>query len=186
VTVVGIVAENNGPVRLEILGPSNNDLRTVERIPAYMQEHARETTWTGGSFVITPRARYNPRLALVGDLRAAFIAAFATFGYRYAFNPRLTPVRQQILHPEAQIIDGWSWSIAANQTENARYLVLLAEPFPAVIAKLGSIDVLLPWLSSPLHFYDVLATTYIPNGSLQGSGECFAWPTTLEMMLDLQ
>jgi hypothetical protein len=41
-----------------------------------VQDHARENTWTGGGLVITPQARYNPRLALVGDLRAAFIVAF--------------------------------------------------------------------------------------------------------------
>ena len=142
--------------------------------------------WTGGGLGITVLDGYNPRLALVGDLKAAFLAAFATFGYRYACDPRLKPVRQQILHPDQQIIDGWSWSITANQPDNARYLVVLIEPLSAVLVKLDMVDVLLPWLDSPLNFYVELATTYIPHGPLQGSGEYFAWPTTLEMMLDMR
>jgi hypothetical protein len=149
-----------------------------------VQDHARENTWTGGGLVITPQARYNPRLALVSDLRAAFIVAFAAFGYRYAFDSRLTLVRQQILHPDEEVIDGWG--VAADQTWNGRHLVLLTEPIPAVLVKLGRIDVLLPWLSSPLNFYDVLAMTYRPNGPLRVSGQEVEWPTTLEMVLDFQ
>jgi hypothetical protein len=164
---------------------TSNDLRAVERIPAYyVQDHARENTWTGGDLVITTKARYNPWLALVSDLRAAFIVAFAAFGYRYAFNPRLALVRQQIRPPLEQVIDGWS--VAVDQTWNGRHLLLLTKPIPAVLVKLGRIDVLLPWLNSPLNFYKVLATTYRPNGPLRVSGQEVEWPTTLEMVLDLQ
>ena len=184
---IRVVAESNSPVRLEILGKANNDLRAggaVERISAYVQEHARENTWTGGDLVITTsKASYNPRLALIGDLRAAFLVAFAAFGYRYAFDQRLTLVRQQILAPDAQLIDGWG--VTLTQTEDDQSLLLLTEPIPAVMVKLGRIAVLLPWLDSPLNFYDVLATTHRPNGPLQGSGQEVKWPTTLEMVLDL-
>jgi hypothetical protein len=102
----------------------------------------------------------------------------------YAFDPRLTLVRQQILHPDEQVIDGLS--ITVEQAGNDRYLVLLTEPIPAVLVKFGRSDVLLPWLSSPLNFYDELATTYRPNGPLWVSGQEVEWPTTLEMVLDLQ
>jgi hypothetical protein len=180
---IQIVSESNGPVKLAVLGGSNN-LRVVERVRAYLEEHARESMWTGGGLGITSVEWYNPRLALVGDLKAAFIAAFAAFGYRYAFDPLLELVRQQILHPDEQVIDGWS--IAVNQTGNDRYLALLTEPLSAVIVKLGRMDVLLPWLSSPRNFYDELATTYIPNRPLQWSGEYYAWPTTLKMECDIQ
>jgi hypothetical protein len=165
-------------------GGANNNLRAVERIAGYVQEHGRENTWTGGDLVITSQARYDPRLALIGDLRAAFLVAFAAFGYRYALDQRLRPVRQQILNPDAKLIDGWG--VTLTQPEDDQSLLLLTEPIPAVLVKLGRIAVLLPWLDSPLNFYDVLATTYRPNGPLQGSGQEVEWPTTLEMVLDLQ
>jgi len=123
--------------------------------PPYMQEHARENMWTGGDLVMTTQARYNPRLALVGALRAACMVACAALGYRSALDPRLTSVRHYILPPDAQVIDGWS--VAGNQTEDDRSLLLLTEPLPAMLVKLGSIAVLFPWLSSPLNFYDVWA-----------------------------
>jgi hypothetical protein len=181
---IALVRERNSPVRrLEILGGSN-DLQEVARAYEYMQEHGRETTWTGGPFVATPRAQYDEQLLRASELRAAFLVAFAAFGYRYAFNPRLALVRQQIRTPLTQVIDGWS--VAINQTWDGWHLVLLTEPIPAVLVKLGRSDVLLPWLSSPLNFYDALATIYRPNGPLRVSGEEVEWPTTLVMVLDSQ
>ena len=176
-----LVAESNGPVRLEILGGSN-DPRVVERVQAYMEEHTRENSWTGGALGIASRRLCDPRLASIGDLKAAFIAAFAAFGYRYACNPRLDQVRQQIRNPAEQVID--MWSIAIDHTGIGRYLLLFTEPLPGVVVSLGRSCVLLPWLDSPVNFYTALATAYRPNEQPQVTGHLIKWPTTLEMVLD--
>ena len=47
---IRVVAESNGPVRLEIFGGLRDVISgAVECILAYVQEHARENTWTGGA-----------------------------------------------------------------------------------------------------------------------------------------
>jgi hypothetical protein len=180
---VRVVSERNSPVKVEILERWNAP-RKVERIRAYGEEHVRGGTWTGGELHVESVGRYDPRLALVGDLKAAFIAAFATFGYRYAFNTRLALVRQQIRTPHAQVLDGW---IAAfHLTETDRCLALMPEPISTVMVRLGWVDVLLPWLGSPLNFYDAVAALCQAHGPREVIGERIEWPTTLMMELDFQ
>ena len=169
------------PVRVEILGRWN-DPRKVERVRAYGEEHARGDAWTGGRLRMTAPG-YDPQLALAGDLKAAFLAAFAALGYRYAFDPRLVLVRQQILNPLKELIGGW---FPLHQTATDRCLVLIPEPLPSVMVRLGWVDVLLPWLNSPLNFYDALAALYQTHGPQEVIGESMPWPTTLEMKLDIE
>ena len=179
---VQVSREINSPVDFKILG---NDPGVLKRVSAYLADLARENAGTGEvlQIIATAPKRYTVRLAMIGDLKTAFIVAFAAFGYRYALDPRLVPVRLQILNPHVQVIDGWS--IDLDQTRNECYLLLLTEPLPGLVVKFGRVHVLLPWLSSPENFYSELATTYRPNEQPQLSGQYFSrWPTTLEMALD--
>jgi hypothetical protein len=178
---IRVFRDANATVRLEILEYLNNP-RVIERVSAYAESLARDGTGEGEELHITSRARYHGRLAMVGDLKAAFLIAFAAFGYRYAFDPRLDLVRQQILNPRDHVIDGWT--IALNQSGDTRYLLLITELLPGVVVKLDRVGILLPWLNSTTNFYSDLATRYKPNEAMQLSGKSIAWPTRLEMALD--
>ncbi len=52
----------------------------------------------------TTRGRVRPFGARVSLLRAAYLAAFAKFGYSYALRPELESVRQQITQNKTLII----------------------------------------------------------------------------------
>jgi hypothetical protein len=45
---------------------------------------------------LTAKIKVNWRGAVIGDLKSAFLAAFAVFGYRFAVHPRLNDMREQI------------------------------------------------------------------------------------------
>jgi len=162
--------------------PGRNDPHVAKRTIAHFESLVRDGNWKGEEFSITARERYHSRLAMVGDLKAAFLIAFAAFGYRYAFDPRLDLVRQQILNPRDHVIDGWT--IALNQSGDTRYLLLITELLPGVVVKLDRVGILLPWLNSTRDFYSDLATRYKPNEAMQLNGKSIAWPTRLEMALD--
>ncbi|MDO9309079.1 MAG: HNH endonuclease [Deltaproteobacteria bacterium] len=178
---VQVLCEEDGTVNFLILGDSNNPC-TVERTSAYMERLARDREGDGEVLHVVSRARYHGRMAQVGDLKTAFLAAFAAFGYRYALDPRLELVRSQILHPCEHIIDGWS--VALNLPEDRQYMLMITESVTGVVVKLDKVGVILPWLESRSDFYGELARTYSPNERLQLNGKIVTWPTRLEMALD--
>ena len=171
----------DGTVNLEVLKHSSNP-RIIEYVGTYLESLVRDSAGDGEEFHITSRALYQSRLAMIGDLKSAFLVAFAAFGYRYAFDPRIALVRQQLLNPRERVIDGWT--IALNQYENTRYLLLITESLPGVVVKVDKMGILLPWLNSPGNFYSELAAVYRPKERIKLSGKSVAWPTWFEMALD--
>ena len=175
----------NGVVTLKIREPVNSKdprVQVIERSKTYAERLVRDNAGEGEAFQIEPWKSYDNRLAMVGDLKAAFIVAFAAFGYRYAFDPRLEPVRLQIFNPKAQIIEGWSST--SDPTGNEPYLAQLREPIPSILVNFGVDKIILPWLCSPENFYNAWTATIRPNEQLHLSGWLAAWPTTLRMALD--
>ena len=72
------------------------------------------------------------RDAQIGDLKLAYLAAFALFGYQYALHPRLDPIREQIRNPEEQIVED-AWWIAPPALAEDPTLILIRDPFPDVL-----------------------------------------------------
>jgi hypothetical protein len=64
---------------------------------AWVQEMETQLPSGGKLSIGTVAPRYPRRLAEVGWLRAAYLIAFAAFGYRYAFSAALEQVRAQLL-----------------------------------------------------------------------------------------
>jgi hypothetical protein len=118
------------------------------------------------------------RDALVGDLKSAYLAAFALLGYTFALHPRLDAIREQIQHPELDIIQG-AWWIAPPELRVDPMVVVVRDPFPCVLVRMRSAVVLLPWPTSPPDFYDRLRE-HFAVGVVPFSGTEHAWPTRLE------
>lgn len=130
------------------------------------------------------RIRFKWRDAQIGDLKSAYLAAFALFGYLFGLHPRLDPIREQIRHPEQEIIQG-AWWIAPPELAGDPMLVLIREPFPGVLVRMRSALVALPWPTSPPDFYARLRA-HFAGGMATFSGTEYTWPTRLEMILDLR
>ena len=61
-------------------------------------------------FKIHARLGFEWQHASIGDLKSAYIAAFAKFGYLYAFDRILDLVRERInSHPDTDLIQGACW-----------------------------------------------------------------------------
>jgi hypothetical protein len=172
--------DKHGTRNLEVLGGAN-DPKAVERTIKHLNDLTETKTWDGQEFHITSHASYNQRLALVADLKAAFMVAFAALGYRYAFDGRLRCVREQILKPEDPLIDGWNTHLDSAHSE---FLLLVVESIPGLIVTMGKSSVILPWVSGPDNLYKDLASRYRRGEKIEIRGQPLCWPTSLEMAFD--
>jgi hypothetical protein len=166
--------------RFEILGGTNNPAR-VEAAGHYMSCLVERGDATGETFTVSSGSSYDPRLAKVADLKAAFLAAFAALGYRYAFSSALASVRQQIQRPEEVILHD-PWTVAVG-SEDEFLMVLAAEP-ECLVVKLRDSGVLLPWLTSPEGFLDEVKARSARDGLIQVTGSPIEWPKGLHLVLD--
>lgn len=174
-----IALENGGQPVVE-LRPGNNNPAALQRLNQRMTEMGG----LGGDLQITARARYHVRLAKVGELRSAFLAAFALLGYNYAFHPYLDPVRQQIMQHDEKIINGWTLEVTTNPPRNV--IALVRDP-QALVVQIGARGVLLPVPGGPSDLYEQLAARYTQGEFANFRGvRRLGWPASLEMRLDFQ
>jgi hypothetical protein len=122
-------------------------------------------------------------MAKVGDLRTAYLIAFAQFGYSYALNSRLDKVRTLIQNPTASNLD-YFWFSLGWDAEEANVFMLARTPFPMLFVRLGRRAVLLPWLNGPEHFYEAVEEHRRNQTRLQMSGDIFEWPSRMVLDLD--
>jgi hypothetical protein len=196
----GRPGEFEGPVQISIEGVTLNASMTMEgrnlRIEVH-EGHNHPATFTehltrlnakkpeGDPAVeiqMRARIKFGWHPALVGDMRAAFLASFAKFGYRYAFHPRLNVVREQILDPATELITG-AWRIAGSELTDDPMLMVMTGSFPAVLVRLRSAMVALPWMNGPDDFYQAVRELFA-GGTATISMDVLEWPTTLELLYD--
>lgn len=146
----------------------------------YLQQTGKSD---GQEFTITFKQKYHDKFSKIGDLKTAFIICFALFGYRFVLNKRLSPVREQTINYTKDIIDGY-WLPPNPKIVQQRFICLTKKPITAIIVKLDSSMVILPWVKGPNNFYKHLKENYIKEGSVEFEGRLFSWPLTLGMKLD--
>lgn len=199
--VAGRGGRFEGPVTLSINGVSTNAYFRIEGGRALLT--VRETsnspqgfrdqvdavkvgtaTNPGGGVVMNVDARLPLKFqrSLVGNLRSAFLAAFAQFGYRYAFHPRLSGVREQVIRPDEQTIEG-AWWIADPQLSEDPMMMVQTAPFSAVLVRLGSALVVLPWVTGPDDVY-AAARAHFAVKPAPATVDVLEWPQSLIMLLD--
>jgi hypothetical protein len=122
---------------------------------------------------------YDDRKALLGDLKAAYLAAFAVFGYHWAFHPRVHIVRQQLWEPDIECITQ-AW---LPNHEGRTGIALMKQPVSCLVVSLRDYEVILPWITGPDDIYAALATAST-EGPFTATVEHFDWPTRPEMMID--
>lgn len=166
------------------LTPAGNNPTAMTRWESQMKRYVDENTWNGQQFNITPvHNRFHQWLSKVGDLRIAYLLAFAAFGYRYAFNKRLDPIRDQLDNPEERKLD-WFWTFSGWRPQQKRVLAIATKPVELLFICLGSSIVLLPWLDGPLDPYKELASKCRKDQRIAFSGKEVPWPDRLRLELD--
>lgn len=168
-------------VTFYVIGKSNPP-NISENIKGFINKANQGNKSCFQSIKITPKQRFNLWYSKVGDLRTAFLVCFALFGYKYAYDKRLEPVRNQIINYKEKLIEGF-WSQSDANSESKPNLYIIDKPFPALLVNLSDISILLPWLESPENFYKFLIQKKT-IGQIQLTGGRLPWPQTLELNLD--
>lgn len=185
-TVVGLDRHLNITVRREgnnitVLGLPKNNPPDLQRSWEESLEKAHEDgSWGDYHFqVLLPGV--NLGRARIGDLKAAYLIAFAALGYKYILRATLDRVRRQILEPERPILTNFHGT--RRQADPAeRHLVITEQPVRSLYVQMGRKVVFFPTPEDDETFYDDLPDRIAAGVNF--SGQELAWPLEMEMALD--
>ena len=123
----------------------------------------------------------NPRRAAVARLKAAYLGAFAAFGYRYILGDGLQIVRKQIAEPDEKLFPAFEGTLPLPHPSGL-HLYAVAPPSAALIVQLDDIAVFLPLPAGDMGFYDALPGRF-GGGQVTVRMREYLWPTTPEAAL---
>ncbi|MEU9454847.1 hypothetical protein [Streptomyces sp. NPDC048277] len=136
--------------------------------------------------------KFSPDRARISWVRAAYIVAFAAFGWRYTLQTSLNPVRAQFQNPsEITLPDLTLYESEADPSR--RELFVVDEPVDcrSVVVRFGRRTIFLPAIDSvqPLDELATALRAYAPNGDnpegYSMSGTFFRWPEKPRYALDV-
>ena len=173
-TVQGVMTHGGGAWLVYV----RQDMNHPDRLRLWA-DHARQSDPVADGLRLNGRVDFKQRPAQVGWLRAAYLAAFAAYGYRYAFSPALAPVREQLAHPTQLVLP--RFLMADPDAPVAARRVLRAEglgpaPWRSLAVQMGRQVVFLP-LGGEDSLYDRLAADRSPEGGSKATAvDLVPWP----------
>jgi hypothetical protein len=165
---------------VEIFGiPKANRPNIAELLEPEIQKLLHEHREEGATFSVKFDKALHYRRALVGWLRTAYLVAFALFGYRYIFDPRLIPVRRQIAESDSEHIPVFAMTLTDAQDID-RQVVLIREPkqYRSLYIQMRQHAVFLPSPEDSGALYPRLATDSESGKFRQFTyhGDILPWP----------
>jgi hypothetical protein len=176
----------SSPEGISIVGLPNNNDPDVQA--AWMTELERLTqrgTWDGCKLDIDGMY-YRPAHALAGWLRAAYLIAFAYFGYSYIVRPELAIVRSHITDPRGEHLVGFH-ILVPQAARDERQIVVVESPGwleDSLAVQMGRHIVLLPGFDSDTGLFDRLATSQ-EQGQVRLTGNVLRWPDRPQYLFDI-
>ncbi|MGA2222248.1 MAG: HNH endonuclease [Verrucomicrobiia bacterium] len=166
-------------IQIQILG-EHNDPKVVEKSDS-------QILVDGTSFQLRDEVSYSRKMADVGYLKSAYLAAFAKLGYAYVLMHGLDRVRQQIRSPQSQLLEVFRLD-AGSGDEIEKALLLFQRPIHCLGVKMGKSIVCLPPPPPPFDrdgFYEKLQEmrSASPGETWQIDG-MIHWPERFELALD--
>ena len=146
----------------------------------------------GQEIVLEIPMRASPRRASLSLIRAAFVVAFATFGYTYALDPAMDPLLEQIRRPADLLIDPLPIHYDETTPSDLREISIIREPetLHSVLVRMGDAAVFLPVPHDMVFFAefprqrDATAPLESNPYAVQLLIERFDWPTSPQHLLD--
>jgi hypothetical protein len=127
-----------------------------------------------------PQTGHEDRKARLGDLKAAYLAAFATFGYNWALHPRVNVVRRQLWSPKINLITH-AW--LPRHQEQPDGIFVMKSPVSCLSVSLRVFDVLLPWINGPEDVYSAISAVS-RDPMFSATVVPFHWPKRTRMLMD--
>jgi len=119
----------------------------------------------------------------VGALKAAYIIAFAAFGYRFISQPAMAAVRDQIRKPDERIVEG-AVVLSDRSIHYRNMLWLMEEPVKALAVSFSIVTVLLPRPESPPDLYVQMSRLVQGSNEVHFSGVPLRWPDKMILRFD--
>jgi hypothetical protein len=187
IVLYGNITAVGDALLLSVVPKANNpnDLDTAERIL---------DGWTGqgavdGRFGFRLDERVSVPNARLSWVRAAYLAAFAAFGYRYAFLAQLAELRAQLANPDVELLPPLTM-VNDDAPPDLRQLLLVREPVElrSLAVTIGRHTVFLPTLDQPRSFGATAAAlgalAAAPGRRPRLLGKEVPWPTEPRYDLD--
>ena len=179
-------------VTTSICTENSFDIRPLENAnaPGIIQKYAAQLKNLSDNcsnefeFKLSISHKYDNRLFKLSYLKSAFLIIVAWLGYRYAFDPRLDVVRQQIQEPESDILGTRFW-IEGNESMPLNMIMLLSSPLPIFLVSFNGFCIVLPSLESKGDIYSSLSTYWERGQRINLQAKMLdSWPAKLQMKLD--
>lgn len=157
----------------------------IESFKKHMLDISRSGA-DGYEFKLSKTVKYNDRFAKLGYLKSSFLLLFAWLGYRYAFDPCLNIVREQILNPEIDIIGTKFWVEIGKNTPSNK-IMFTAEPLPMLLVSFKNFCIILPDLEYEDDIYSSLSDYWEKGEKINIQAKILDnWPNQLQMNLDMK
>ena len=154
-------------------------------------EHMRvlsETRSTDFRFTVTPQVRYHPDRARLAWIRAAYLAAFALFGWTYILQPALQPIRDQLRNPSTPGLPPLSmYNPDGDPDRREIWIIKRPAEHQSLLVVAGQHGVFLPLPNDPRSLDELarsLGTSEDGPVSYSFTGDMFPWPSKPEYLLD--
>lgn len=157
--------------------PGSNDPGEVERL---FQNTTRLRD--GDEIHIDLGVSFHVNRAKVADLRAAYLAVFAEFGFAWIGHASYARVRAQIQQPEEEVLESF-WLAPREIGINETTIIWAEAPFPCLLVLLSGRGVVLPRLGAPLPF-PLLSEARRAGAPSSVKGKRLGWPKRTEFRYD--
>jgi len=136
-----------------------------------------------GSFTIHLQP-WNHRLSRVALVKAAYLVAFATFGYWYITRPEFNRVRGEIAEPDRGHLEPLPILTDFDQDETSHRILGVTAPLNAFGYQIGRDIVLLPHAEPDPRFWDRMGSIASQNEGNLTCDKVGDWPRYPEYRLD--
>ncbi len=92
---VEVIRHTASKAEISVLG-EQNDPKIATKLQKLMKHKVDNGTFVGSEMHITSKVGYDKRLADISDLRAAYLGAFATFGYSLILRKSYQTIKNQL------------------------------------------------------------------------------------------
>ena len=180
------VQQKDGYTELEVIEKASNPIK-VNKLKDYFVSGSANNNLDGSELKINKTVKLDPRLRRVALLKSGFLLITAMLGYKYAFDERLSIVREQISNPENDLL-GSSFCVTSskNQPFPGRCIISVSNPLPLFLVIFDEEAIILPSPSSPTDLYTIIKTEASKKKSVSITGKKYEWPKKPLMILDIQ
>jgi hypothetical protein len=176
------IRSNSKEKGIEVIGKVNSPASMASFNQA-MEDLAAAPETALREIHLSAQKGYHPRRALIGDLKTAYLATFASFGYTYILQPGMEVIRSQIANPDATIIEQW-WIGDKLMDRHELQLAVAESPVGCVMVSLHRSTVLLPIGMPAEKLYERAPSDWEDWSNARFRGLRVPWPTTLEARYD--